>query len=231
MYQFSYLIADLALLIIWGLFFLLRKDVRKEMLFMSVLFGIGGLLVEYIYTFDWWHPLTITNTRVGIEDFLFGFWVAGIATIIYEEVFKKVIYPRRSGYDRSLLSIILYCLLLFIIFCFSFFILKLNSFYSSITGYVPLILFMWIRRHDLILDSLASGVLLCLVGYLWFWIPELLTPDWVKNHWLWENLSGIIILKVPLEDLIWSMLTGMFIGPLYEFWQGAKLKNLNKWTK
>jgi hypothetical protein len=47
------------------------------MLIMSLLFGIAGLLVEPVYAHDWWHPLNLTNTSVGIEDFLFGFVVGG----------------------------------------------------------------------------------------------------------------------------------------------------------
>jgi len=68
MYLYSYLVADIALILIWLALFLWRKDVRNVMVFLSVLFGIAGVVVEYIYTIDWWRPLTITHTRIGIED-------------------------------------------------------------------------------------------------------------------------------------------------------------------
>lgn len=82
-YQYSYLIGDLILLAIWLVLFLWRKDTRKEMAIISLLFGFLGTVVTLIYLMDWWHPLTITGTRIGIEDFIFGFSTAGIAAVVY----------------------------------------------------------------------------------------------------------------------------------------------------
>lgn len=76
-YKYTYIILDLCFLIIWFVLFFWRKFSRKEILTMSLLFGLAGLLVEPIYVHDWWHPLNITNTLVGVEDFLFGFVVGG----------------------------------------------------------------------------------------------------------------------------------------------------------
>lgn len=225
MYTYSYFIANTALLLVWFLLFFFRKDVRKEMLVISTIFGLAGVLVEYVYTIDWWRPLTITGTRIGIEDFVFGFWVGGVSAVIYEEVFKKKIYKRRPQKGNVLMLAIPMALILTLLFFGSFFILGINSFYSSIIAIVPGILFIWIKRADLIPDSLMSGGLLLLIGLSWFWIPQLITPGWVQHHWFLENLSGIIILGAPLEDMVWGFLIGAYIGPLYEFWQGAKLRN------
>lgn len=228
MYLYSYLIANIVMLLIWLVLFLFRRDVRREMLFLSFVVGICGLLTEPLYTVDWWRPLTITNTRVGIEDFLFGFWIGGISAVIYEEVFKKKIYIRKTK-RRGHISYILFLFIgLGTIFYASFYMLKLNSFYSSVVALVPLILFVWIKRNDLIIDSLATGLLVPLLGLLWFWIPEYLTPGWIEKYWLLNNLSGITLMKAPLEDLIWGFLVGAYVGPLYEFWKGARLVTYRK---
>lgn len=227
MYTYSYFLANTALLLVWFLLFLFRKDVRKEMLVISILFGFAGVLVQYAYTTDWWRPLTITGTRIGIEDFMFGFWVGGVSAVIYEEVFKKKIYKRKPRKESVFMLAVPMTLILTLLFFGSFFVLGLNSFYSSIIAGVPGILFIWVKRKDLIFDSLMSGVLLCLVGLPWFWIPQLVTPGWVQHHWFLENLSGILILGAPLEDAIWRFLVGAYIGPLYEFWQGGRLQNID----
>ena len=226
MYRYSYLIADLSLLVLWLLLFFYRKDVRREMLVISTMFGIAGLLSEPIYTSDWWHPLTITNTRIGIEDFLFGFWIGGVAAVIYEEVFKRRLRPRKAAPKdnaRFLRVSIIFSLALAILFFSAFFIFKLNSFYSSLIAFIPLTLLIWIWRKDLIADSFFSGLLISVIGLLWFWIPELLTPGWINTHWYFKTLSGIVILKAPLEDLIWGFSAEAYIGPLYEFWQKDRL--------
>ena len=179
--------------------------------------------MEHVYTIDWWRPATITGTRMGIEDFLFGFWVGGISSVIYEEIFKKKVYTRKPKKGRPLLFGLLFSFGLAFLFFGSFYLLKLSSFESSIVAFAPLTLLIWTIRRDLILDSLATGFFMVVAGLFWFWIPEYFTPGWVSNHWLFENLSGVVILNAPLEDLIWVFLAGAYIGPLYEFWKGSRL--------
>lgn len=127
MYKYSYFIANLPLTIIWLTLFLKRKDFRFEILSFSFLFGFVGLLVQNIYIKDWWHPLTITNTRVGIEDFMFGFLIAGMASVVYEAIFRKKIKLRgTNSEDKSLQKFIFLNLPLAIIFFGSFAFLKLH---------------------------------------------------------------------------------------------------------
>jgi hypothetical protein len=228
-YQYSYLLGDVVLLIIWLTLFSWRKDVRKEMIVISSIFGFVGLFAEFIYTIDWWRPLTITLTRIGVEDFLFGFTVAGIASVIYEEVLKKKVRIRKVSKKRALeenKNFLVVCLSLIILFFGSFFLLKIHSFYASIIAFTLPTFYMWMKRRDLIIDSLASGFFLMIISFLGFIIPEMITPGWVQSVWYLENLSGIIILKAPLEDIIWFFLAGAFIGPLYEFWKEGKLRRI-----
>lgn len=225
-YQFSYLIGSISFLIIWLIFYLWRRDLRKPILVMSLIFGISGLIAEFWYTIDWWSPLTILNTRIGIEDFLFGFVVGGISSVVYEEIFKKKIKSRKTNEkikERRNRLILYPFVALAILLPFSFYILKLHTFYASIIGLLGATSIIWFRRRDLIVDSLFSGFLLMIISFLFFWISELITPGWVNYAWHLENLSDIIILKAPLEDLIWFFLTGLFIGPLYEYWQEGRV--------
>jgi len=227
-YRYSYLLGDAALLVVWLVLFFWRRDVRKEMSVISCVFGFAGIISQFIYVNDWWHPQYITNTPVGIEDFIFGFATAGIASVIYEEVFKKRIRIREIGKKKGLQedkSIFLLGLLLSLIFLTSFYSLKIGSFYSSILAFTIPMFYVWLKRKDLIVDSLASGFLLMLVSFLAFIIPELITPGWVQSAWYMENFSGIIVLNAPLEDVLWFFLAGAFIGPLYEFWKEGKLVN------
>jgi len=45
----------------------------------------------------------------------------------------------------------------------------------------------------------------------------------VQAFWYFKNIPNIVIFSVPLDDFIWYFLAGAFIGPLYEFWQEARL--------
>ena len=88
-YRFSYLLTDAVFFFLWVALYLWRKDIRKEMVVISGLFGFIAIAGESFMVNDWWSPQTITNTTIGIEDFLFGFTVGGIASVVYEEVFQK----------------------------------------------------------------------------------------------------------------------------------------------
>lgn len=230
-YLYSYLIGDLTLLIVWFILFYFRKDVRKEMLIISLLIGIGGLFAETIYTIDWWQPLTITGTLIGIEDFLFGFAIGGIGSSIYEVIFKKKIRIKNVNQKKRFnqnKNILLFGASIVVLLFITFFLMNLNSFYSSIISLGIPIIYMNVKRKDLILNSILSGFFLMLTSFLAFITVELITPGWINSAWFLENLSGIIILTAPLEDLIWFFLMGMFIGPLYEFWKEGKIQNLKK---
>lgn len=230
-YLYSYLIGDLTLLIVWFILFYFRKNVRKEMLIISLLIGIGGLFAETIYTIDWWQPLTITGTLIGIEDFLFGFAIGGIGSSIYEVIFKKTVKIKKINQKKRFnqnKNILLFGASIVVLLFITFFLMKLNSFYSSIISLGIPIIYMNVKRKDLMLDSVLSGFLLMLTSFLAFITVELITPGWINSAWFLENLSGIIILTAPLEDLIWFFLMGMFIGPLYEFWKEGKIQNLKK---
>jgi len=225
-YQYSYIIGDLALFIVWIILFYFRKDLRREMLAISIIFGIGGLFSEIVYMYDWWHPLTITNTPIGIEDFIFGFTIGGISSSIYEFVFNKRIKIKktnRKGNKERNIRLIKSILLVTLLFVFSFFIIKLHSFYASLIALGLPLLLIWIKRKDLIRESITSGLLLSVIGLIFFIIPETINPGWVNAHWYIQNLSGIKILNAPIEDLIWGIFAGAYIGPLYEYWQEGKL--------
>jgi hypothetical protein len=63
---------------------------------MSILFVPAGLLGELLYTKNWWNPITLTKTIIGIEDAIFAFAVAGIAAIIYERIKEKTINDNKK---------------------------------------------------------------------------------------------------------------------------------------
>jgi len=227
-YQYSYLIGTLVLLIPWIFLFFWRRGSRKEMAIISILFGIAGLFVDPIYSMDWWKPLTLTNTLPGVESFLFGFSVGGIASVVYSDFFNKKLIIRKKNNNKKNLNFLVIAVLLAGLFFGSYFILKLNSFYSSFPAFLIPLIVIFIRRKDLILDSLFSGISLMIISFLFYVIPEMITPGWIESTWNFNMISGITIFKVPIEDLIWFFIAGLLIGPLYEYWQEGRLINVKE---
>ena len=225
-HQYTYLLMGLVFLVVWLALFVLRKNTRKEMLVMSLVFAFAGPLADILYTQDWWRPLSLTNTTIGPEALLVGFMIGGIASIIYEVIFQKrlethkVFKAKEAQRNFSFLSILLISAILFF---GSFYLLKFNSLFSTILALLVPTIMIWIKRRDLILDSFGTGIFLVIVASLVYSVLEFLTPGWVHAFWFFKNVPDIIIFNLPLDDIIWYFLAGLFIGPLYEYWQESKL--------
>lgn len=228
-YQYTYLIGVMIVLTLWLILFLYRKDTRKEMLIISLFFGVASSLVEMIHVLDWWRPLTITNTTVGIEDFLFGFGIGGIASVIYEHVFNKRVKIKKVKEikeQKRNINFLFLLALLFILFFGGFFIFNLNSFEAMLVSFIIPILIIYIKRKDLIKDSLVSGILVLMASIIGYHILNLITPGFFDEFWLFQNIGRVIVLGIPLEEHIFYFLAGALLGPLYEYWKEGKLINI-----
>jgi len=56
---------------------------------MSLLFGLLCPISELWYLQDYLTPQIFFGFAVGAEDFLFGFFSGGIASVLYEEILGK----------------------------------------------------------------------------------------------------------------------------------------------
>jgi hypothetical protein len=223
--QYTYLIGSLITLSGWIVLFILRKNVRREMLFVSVFFSMIGLLLEgLVWVKDWWNPEIMTGTIIGIEDLIFGFALGGVAAVIYEEVFKRKIYERKKQ-KHNLTHFILLITAFPIITLLLFFGLQWHSFPATTAGlFIPTVVMLY-KRKDLVPDAVATGIILTVLVPLGFFLLNLADPGFVHQWWFLDKLSGIIFLGAPIEDLVWFFCTGLFLGPIYEFWQNARLVN------
>jgi len=196
------------------------------MLVMSVFIGAVSVASAYYWwTVDWWRPLTVTGTRVGIEDFLMGFASGGIMAVIYEEIFKKRYLKRKTQRHRPGAT----TLLLLLAFATSFLIwgIKLTSFEASSIAMMLTSALMFVYRRDLLLNGLLSGVLMVCVSLFFYYAILFFDPRWVDATYQFASLSGIRITHVPIEEFIFWFLAGFLFGPFYEYWQGERLSAKN----
>lgn len=230
-YQYSYLLGDIVLLIIWVIFFLKLNNERKHLIKFSIILGFVGVIAEFVYVIDWWRPLTITNTLVGIEDFIYGFTIGGIAAGIYEEVSKRrhAIKINENANIQQKRKLSVFGLSLLTLFFISFLLLK-NSFYASILTFVIPLIYIWFFKKYSIVNSVISGCLLVIISIPSFLIPEYITPGVIESTWYLKNWYGITIFKIPFVDIIWLFLAGALLGPLYELKKGSINSTSIRWT-
>jgi hypothetical protein len=213
--KYAYLIGVGIFFVPWLFFFFTRKDLRREMLLMSLLVGLGTVFTEYYWwTIDWWHPETITGTRVGIEDFLLGIANGGVAAVVYSYFFKKSHYKIPTDSNKSqALSV---GLLTFAVLSFGFWGLRLTSFYACVGAMILGSILLFYFRKDLLLNGIYSGLIMLLLSFPPYLIGEALSPGFLDNSWHYSMLTNLRFLGIPIEDLIFYFLFGIWVGPLYE---------------
>ncbi|MCF7910353.1 hypothetical protein K9L16_01620 [Candidatus Pacearchaeota archaeon] len=224
-YRYAYFVGGMILLAFWIILFLWRKDLRKELIIVSLIFAVFGPFMNFIYFIDWWNPPTITNTIISPEDFLYCFALAGIAAVIYEVLYKKKLKIRNINKimerERNIRFFYLFLILGFL-FLGCFFILDFNSLLSTLIALFIPTMIIYIQRKDLILDSIASGFILLGLAFIFSSFLDLFFPNFI-TYLYYEHSSRFIIFNVPWWDIPFYFFAGAFIGPLYEYWQEAKL--------
>lgn len=218
MYEGLYLKAMLVALLLWSVVFLFAKNQRKEMITIGLFGAIAGPIQELWYTKDYWQPAYI-GPWPWIEDILFGFVVLGSASIFYEKIFS---FRLREVKSEPPHPFVFSALLLITGFGMGLFVQFVNSIYAAMISFLlswAIILFL---RSDLLVSSLWSAITVMGIMFIAYQIVFLFAPDLVQVWWKLENISGILMLRIPLEEYLWFFTMGLVFGPLYEFWKGIR---------
>ena len=221
-YKYAYFVGTLIFFLIWISLYLYKKPLRREMLIMSLIFAPLGPLSEIFHFRDYWQPEYIfTILGLGIEDLLFAFFIGGIAAVIYEELFTKKAKKTEKEHLKMLIALGVLGILALTILTFG---LKMNSIYSSSLVFIFLGIIMISKRRDLAKNAILSGILVAAIMFAFHLIYTSIFPTIIQEWWKLENLSGIFLLGIPIEEMMWGFAWGFFAGPIYEFWKGIKVK-------
>jgi hypothetical protein len=215
MFQYAYLSGCLILLLVWvGLYFL-RRDLRKEQIFGSLLalpFGFS----EILFVPEYWNPPSIFNLigrfGFGFEDFLLSFVVGGITAIVYEVVSGSKIRKYKSKL-HGLLPYLLFAGLLLIFEV----LLPYKTIYNLYLAFFVSGLYVAYSRPDLIKQMVVSGFVFGLLYFLFFLFFNFLFPNFITSVYTLNHFWGINILNVPLEEILLAFFSGSFWSVLYEY--------------
>ena len=221
--KYGYLIFNLAMGVVWLAFFLVRKDLRKELLWISSIMTIAGL-TERFFVPVYWSPgsvFDLINTiGFGIESFLFAFFASGIAGVSYEVFARR--HLRRGHFKhthyRMLPVLAFFVVLLIMIFN------DLNiHLYSLVIPAALIAVLIGLHRSDLRREILWGGVFFAVIYLLLCLAFTLVFPNYLESIYNLPNLWGIFILDVPLEEVIFAFSIGAMLSPMYEYVQGYRV--------
>lgn len=232
--SYAYLIGALVFLLVWALFFWRAKFLRKEMLIMSFIGAIFGPISEFWYFKDYWQPELLIKFPVGgLEDVLFGFAIGGIAAVAYETIFINHICLCERKKLKKEWFLLIFAVILGAVMIGLTNLSGVNSIYASSLGMIIAAILMLYFRPDLILNALGSGILVALVMFTVYIIPQILFPEvhqWMAEIWkLYGTREGILLFgHVPLTEMLWGLSWGFIWGPIYEFIVGARTLRLKR---
>jgi Lycopene cyclase len=223
-YTYVYLVGSLLFVPIWLLLFWRLPGARREMLAMSALFVCIGVPMEaLLYTRDWWHPTTITGTRVGVEDFIYSIGNGGYMAALYGAI-------TRSGYERSAPPpslwlrvapvVCLVVLPLSLVYGFG-----VHSFVATSVGSLVALAIVLGARPDLARVAIGTGVVGTMLAIPVYVAMEAIFPGSIAATWDLPHLSGLLPLGIPIEDLLWYLYTCALWGTYYKFATGLRMES------
>jgi len=219
---YAYLVLSVALFGAWLVLAALRRDIRREMVRVSVGTMFLGL-TEPLFVPDYWkNPPTLANlarrTGFDLESLLFSFAIGGIVFAAYHVLFagapsESIAHERGDARHRYHVLAILSAPVAFVLLLA---LTTLNPIYAAAVALVTGFFATLYCRPDLWLKMLISGGLFFLLYFAVFALFDRAFPGYVPAVWNLKAVSGLLVWSVPLEELLFAFTFGLYWSSMYE---------------
>src|SRR3989344_7537966 len=229
--NYAWLTWSLILLGIWLVIYttLNTKEKRREMLTVSLWTSLLGF-TEPLFVPEYWSPPSLFNlaltTGFDIESLIFSFGIGGIAVVLYERIFRTKheampVSVHHALRHRFHLWAILSAPIIFILLAL---ITTLNPIYVSFIALTVGGLATWYCRPDLKKKMIISAFIFIVLYFVYFLTLIAVYPGYVEQVWRLDVISGILIVGIPLEELMFAFSFGFLWSSIYEHFMWKKLK-------
>jgi hypothetical protein len=229
--QYIWLIWSLILIAIWLVIytFLDSNAERKEMLYVSLWTSLLGL-TEPLFVPAYWLPPSLFNlaarTGFDIESLIFSFGIGGIAVVLYELLFRTrhtavSKMEHHSARHRFHLWTILSAPAILILLLLT---TNLNPIYSSIIAMTVGGFATWYCRPDLKTKMITSAFMFLFLYFAYFLTLIAIAPGYVERVWNLKAITGILILGIPIEELLFAISFGFIWSSIYEHLAWKRLR-------
>ena len=221
---YVYLIGTGIYAVIWIIFYLNRKDLRRKILFSSFFAAPLGI-AEKLFIPEYWTPkfqtINIAN-ELFLESILFCFFLGGVVSVSYQVLFKEKEFKFKKINPYLTASTLI---------IFSLYFLRplnINPMYYVLTSMFlgSFIVMYALGKKDstkIIYSAILNTILYGIFYFLaWYAFPEL------PASYNFDKLSGILLGGIPIEEFLWIMSYSLFWTPLYEIWNDYFKKKTKK---
>lgn len=221
----GYLLGSLLLGIPYLLIYLTRPDLRQQLIWGGVACLPLALTAPFFIP-EYWNPPYYFGdfgfVRLGIEDFIFSFFIGGIASSIYEFTFKKRLtkIEKNKAVAKDWKPYVggITFLVLMEVFFPQHSIISLALLGPLVAAY------MIMCRSDLRNQSFTAGGLFMMFYFIFFTAFKTLFPSYVDVVYMKANLFDIYVKGVPIEELLFAFSVGCGWSILYEYVVGYREK-------
>ena len=229
--QYAWLLWSLLLLGIWAVVYALFKnrEGRREMLIVSFWTSLLGF-TEPIFVPSYWNPPSLFDlahrTGFDIESIVFSFAMGGIAVTLYDWIFAPHHFAMSNVEQHNLRHRYHWWALASapIIFVVLLIATSFNPIYSSFIALIAGGLATWYCRPDLKKKMIASAFLFFGLYFFYFLTLIVVYPGYVERVWNLDALSGMLILGIPLEEMMFAFGIGFLWSSVYEHFAWRTLK-------
>jgi hypothetical protein len=209
-----WLVWSSAFLLPWGLLYWRFPQHRKAMLWASVCTLPFGL-TEPLFVPAYWNPPSLFDlaqrTGFDIESLIFSFGIGGVAAVLVEALTGRVPLPIDAAgqlHPRHRLHRVLFVVLL---------PTGWNPIYLGILAMLAGAgLSVWCRP-DLARSTVLGGIVFLLYYVIFLVGLEVTAPSgYISAVWNLDDLSGIVIGFMPLEELLFAFCFGSYWAGVYE---------------
>ena len=226
--HYVWLVWSAAFLVPWLLLFLGFPRHRRAMLWASVLTAPFGL-TEPLFVPRYWNPPSLFDlaqrTGFDLESLIFCFGIGGVGTVLYtiatnQDLRRLPREERRRHRHRYHGALLAAPVVAFPIFC----LLPWNPIYAAIAAMALGGVATIACRFDLKGNTLVGGALFAAYYAIFVLLLEATAPGYIGRVWNLAALSGIVVLGIPLEELLFGFAFGAYWSGIYEHltWQGLR---------
>jgi len=221
--QFAYLTAALIFIAVWIVLFVLRKDLRREMIVMSLIatpLGLFDIIAVPLY----WQPQTLFNIPVGIEGLVYSFALGGITSVLYAEIAHKRFQHIHKYHKGAALIVLAATAAIFLPLALEKVIHPAIIIYIILLTGLGVMLYL---RKDLVKSSLIGafsfGILYFILIKTWLTIYPA-AAEW----FIFKGLPQVHLLGVPLWELLFGIIFAAYWGNVYQLIFGYRLVKKSK---
>lgn len=218
-YHYVWLAWASAFLVPWMVLYVANPLLRRVMWRTSVATALFGL-TEPIFVPAYWNPPSLfelaQRTGFDVESIIFSFAIGGIGVTLYNMVTATHLAPIAIGRrSEPLHRFHMIALLVAPVAFLPLTLLSWNVIYAVIVALALGSVASVICRPHLVRTTIFGGVLFFgLYAVFMFGLTRL--DGYIPQVWNLPALSGLLIVGIPLEELLFGIAFGLYWSSVYE---------------